>query len=333
MIDWSSNGVKRLYTSAFIVAGLAVALALRLLTVWIFDVIVLFVICFAVWDIMKATKSDSRGVAAYYVYAYMLIAYLTFLLGVLQTFAFWLHVLMQAIVLGIFAFYTFIMNYMDKDFNKQAILKKTTPTRAAAKSVVEFLKIAGYPFAMLFALIPLNHMGTWATVVRIEGADPVNVPLVGMFALLLVFVISAFTDTFAYLTGRALKGPKLFPKKFQYISPKKTIAGAVGGLFGGVVGALLVVLVCVMDGSLLQIFLTNRIGGTVAVQFAFVAIGLAGSIVTQLGDLYASWTKRRAGIKDFGNYLPGHGGAMDRLDGHAWNAVFIFFTFMLLVFI
>jgi len=144
----------------------------------------------------------------------------------------------------------------------------------------------------------------------------------------MVFMVSCFIDSFAYITGSILKGPKLCPK----ISPKKTWTGAVGGLFGGMTGALLALMLLVREGSNLQAFLTHRIGDTVAVQLVFVAVGLVGAVITQVGDIYASYFKRKTGIKDFGTYLPGHGGAMDRLDGISFNAVFMFFTFILIAF-
>lgn len=180
---------------------------------------------------------------------------------------------------------------------------------------------------MLFVLIPLNHLGSWTTVVLTDGADPVNVPMIATFGLLMVFMISCFTDTFAYLVGNMFKGPKLCPK----ISPKKTISGFIGGVFGGIIGALLTILIFIPNGSSLQTYLTNRIGGTVEVQCVFIALGLVGALFTQLGDIYASIIKRKAGVKDYGNYLPGHGGAMDRLDGISFNSMLVFITFLLLV--
>ena len=54
---------------------------------------------------------------------------------------------------------------------------------------------------------------------------------------------------------------------------------------------------------------------------------------TQAGDMYASWMKRRAGVKDFGKWLPGHGGLMDRLDGIIFNSAFVFVFMMFLVFV
>jgi len=344
-IDWQSNAAKRTVTSIAIVAVLAAAFALRLLTVWVFDVLILIIACIAVWEIMKARRSDTKGVASHYVYSYIFIVYMMFLTGVLLEFKLWLHVVMQAIVFGIFALYTYLMNYMDKDFIKEATLKKKSAGKHALTPLSEFLKVVIWPFAMLFALIIINHMGAWAQAEIINhsscGSDGHNhtstgelslIPMVGTFALLLVFVISCFTDTFAYVVGMTIRGPKMLPQKFRYISPNKSISGAIGGLFGGIVGALLVVLLCSMNTGL-QEFLTARIGESWKVQLVFVFVGLVGAILTMWGDLHASWLKRKVKIKDYGKILPGHGGIMDRLDGISFNAVLIWFVMMLVVFV
>ncbi len=100
------------------------------------------------------------------------------------------------------------------------------------------------------------------------------------------------TDIFAYFAGRSIGGPKLAPR----ISPNKTWAGLGGGALGaGVVGYLVASLFDM--GS------------------PFLYIGAAMGLLAQAGDLYESWLKRRAGVKDSGTILPGHGGVLDRLDG------------------
>ena len=112
--------------------------------------------------------------------------------------------------------------------------------------------------------------------------------------LLLTFWAMALVwaaDSGAYFAGRAIGGPKLAPS----ISPNKTWAGFIGGLIAaGAFGALLVVLF------------------DLPVALAVATPVLA--VLAQLGDLYESNLKRRAGVKDTGNILPGHGGILDRLD-------------------
>jgi phosphatidate cytidylyltransferase len=115
----------------------------------------------------------------------------------------------------------------------------------------------------------------------------------GLAALILVLLVVWATDIGGYFAGRAIGGPKLWPR----VSPKKTWAGALGGF-----------------------------AASLAVSAGFVAFGFGKvwpmlllaavlSIASQLGDLFESAVKRRFGVKDSSHIIPGHGGLLDRLDG------------------
>jgi phosphatidate cytidylyltransferase len=119
-------------------------------------------------------------------------------------------------------------------------------------------------------------------------------PEKGFAALLFLFATVWATDILAYLVGRSLGGPLLWPQ----LSPKKTWAGAMGGLCGGVVAGGLV---------------AYTTAGTKPLVAGVLALVL--SIAAQGGDLFESWVKRRFGAKDAGALIPGHGGMMDRIDG------------------
>ena len=121
-----------------------------------------------------------------------------------------------------------------------------------------------------------------------------NDPQFGLQALLFLFAIVWATDILAYFVGRAVGGPLLWPR----LSPNKTWAGAVGGLVGGVAAGITV---------------AYASGGPRAAVAGVLALIL--SIVAQAGDLFESAVKRRFGVKDASNLIPGHGGMMDRLDG------------------
>lgn len=139
---------------------------------------------------------------------------------------------------------------------------------------------------------------------------------VGFIALLLIYVVSPLSDTFAYFTGSLIGGKKLCPK----LSPKKTWSGAIGGTLGGAFGAIIVYL----------IFKDKISFNYFSPVIFFAIVGIVGSILNILGDLFESFVKRRAGIKDMGKVLPGHGGAMDRMDGAMFLSVFVYFLFLII---
>lgn len=136
----------------------------------------------------------------------------------------------------------------------------------------------------------------------------------GFIAMVLTFAIAPFADSGAYIIGSLLKGPKLCPT----ISPKKTVSGAIGGLLGGALASILVWV----------IFAKGQIFNSVTLEaIFFIILGVLGAIVTIIGDLIEGAIKRKLGIKDMGNLLPGHGGVLDRIDSTILCGAFIYLAF------
>lgn len=168
----------------------------------------------------------------------------------------------------------------------------------------------GYTFAVLAAAAATAVFYEWTRIVRGWGAawylsgfayalaSALSLLWVrdradsGIALVLWVFLLVWSVDIGAYFAGRAIGGPKLAPA----ISPNKTWAG----FYGGVVAATLLAGAWALFAGLAPILLL------LAPLFA---------VASQGGDLFESWMKRRAGIKDSGRWLPGHGGVFDRLDG------------------
>lgn len=143
-------------------------------------------------------------------------------------------------------------------------------------------------FGLMYLFVPITS-GIWLRNVAPEGL---------MHFVLLVLILIA-TDTGAFFTGRAIGGPKLAPA----ISPNKTWAGSLGGLLSAI-------LVC----YLFEAFVPSY---TMPMSFWLVAVLV--SVVGQVGDLFESHMKRRAGVKDSGTLLPGHGGILDRVDSYLFG--------------
>ena len=170
--------------------------------------------------------------------------------------------------------------------------------------------VGGYFFAILVAAAATAVFYEWMQLVRgkgfgwsLAGFIFALVPALallwvrdradnGLSLVLWIFVVTWATDIGGYFVGRAFGKRKLAPA----ISPGKTWAG----LYGGMAAA------AVIGGAWVSFAELNPLLFALAPLFAVAA---------QAGDLFESWLKRRAGVKDSGDWLPGHGGVFDRLDG------------------
>ena len=183
---------------------------------------------------------------------------------------------------------------------------------AALFAVVLIALVLGYSAAGILILLALSVLATiadsrfggqglWVPAgLAYAGLSGVSLAFLrdgdqaGLNAILFLFAVVWATDISAYFVGRSLGGPKLAPA----ISPGKTQSGAIGGIIGGV-----------LAGIALAAFVGLNNFQTLALVAFFL------SIVSQVGDLFESWVKRRHGVNDSGNLIPGHGGVMDRVDG------------------
>lgn len=119
----------------------------------------------------------------------------------------------------------------------------------------------------------------------------------GLFYVSMIVGTVIGVDVGAYFMGRTLGGPKIAPK----ISPSKTWAG----LLGGAIGATIVITLG---------YTAYGMHWSSALETGWIA-GVLAAVIAQAGDFFESWMKRRAGMKDSSNLIPGHGGLFDRVDG------------------
>lgn len=130
----------------------------------------------------------------------------------------------------------------------------------------------------------------------------------------LIFIGAWATDTGAYFVGVLIGKHKLIPS----VSPKKTIEGAIGGILGSIVGFVIYALILQTTAKIEVNYLT------------LIILAAIISVVSQFGDLVASYLKRECNIKDFGHLFPGHGGVLDRFDSIIAVAPTIYFALLLL---
>lgn len=164
---------------------------------------------------------------------------------------------------------------------------------ACLYEAVRLIRRAGRASSTLAVLI-----GCAFAIVYVGAAAAMLIELPIPVVLGVVAVVIA-TDTGAYFSGRTIGGPKIAPR----ISPSKTWAG----LGGGMVAAGLVSLA----------FFYSNVGDRAfsAMGLGAFAIGALLAVLAQAGDFLESWLKRKAGMKDSSNLIPGHGGVLDRADG------------------
>jgi phosphatidate cytidylyltransferase len=170
--------------------------------------------------------------------------------------------------------------------------------------------LGGYYFAILVAAAATVIFYEWTQIVRgwgaawnIGGFFYALIPALALLwvrdrsddqlALVLwIFIVTWSTDIGAYFVGRAFGRAKLAPS----ISPNKTVAGLCGGIAAATI-------------------LAGGWAWFAGLKPALYVLAPLFAVAAQGGDLFESWMKRRAGVKDSGRWLPGHGGIFDRLDG------------------
>lgn len=161
------------------------------------------------------------------------------------------------------------------------------------KGVTNFINYASY---YLFSIIYIPFLLSYVYKVFLLPN--------GRHWLLFLLLTNWATDTFAYFIGINFGRHKL-----SKISPKKSIEGLLGGIFGGVLVAILF----------------NYFFFRINEWLIFILLGFLGSVVGQISDLVESGIKRSVGVKDSGSIIPGHGGVLDRLDSMFFTAPLFYF--------
>ena len=202
-------------------------------------------------------------------------------------------------------------------FYEATKLFDATETRLFLYAILLWIAAGLYPHAsdlLLFALVVFAGSLAYWRKIEPQGFLPLLYPTAGMLfvwmldlaygmsALVWMLVIVALTDVGAFFTGKAIG-----KTSFCETSPNKTLEGVAGGIAAGtLLGAW-------AGSSLLEISF-----------FAALVISLLASVSSVFGDLFESYLKRQAGVKDSGTFLPGHGGALDRIDGYLFASIVIY---------
>lgn len=236
----------------------------------------------------------------------------------------WVHFALTLVIM-VLALYELNRIYAGMD------LKPSLPVMITGIIILSASAFAGGNEAFGLAFVPVVGLFLLSGIFRYPDIKPVDVAagLTGTFYISLfiyfylvrsleggwVWILAMLAgtwagDTAAYFVGKKFGRKKLAPS----LSPGKTVEGAMGGIAGSVLGALLIYLVYPW-----YIF------------YKFIALGVLVGIACILGDLFESSLKRTAGVKDAGIIIPGHGGVLDRFDSMLFTAPAVYYFVVLFI--
>lgn len=297
---------------------LLACLVLQYFSAVLFDVIIFTLSCIGANEFYNILlKSGNPGVkwwpeaTCFALFAGVIVSYLAGLSAI-----WYIVIAISIIVVSYLLSYLFVAYFDRKKTEKdefRAVTNYSTQGFALFKANNTLVSII-YPASLLFFMYLINHLPDLQ--MPLFNANTAGAHM-GLFGIILIFAICCLTDTFAMAFGSLIKGKKLCPK----ISPKKTVSGALFGLLGGVIG------------SVLTYVIFNAIYPTAfacAHFWQFLIVGLIGSVVAQAGDLFESVYKRKAGVKDSGDFFRSHGGVLDRLDSVCFGTPFVFVCILLI---
>lgn len=245
--------------------------------------------------------------------------------GHMFTFLFKLDFYWWFVIQAIILVFMFLATYVSYLFDTKYLIRLRRETnlsknKLAIKTALGSLIAFIYPAALFLAFMMTDRVDelSFGFVENFSGN-------LGWLMLVCAVIIPVISDTVALLCGMFFKGTKLCPK----VSKNKTVAGAAFAcMFTGVImGALY---------YLFNVFIVFKVGmaATHIYMWHFIILGVLGSIFSQLGDLFESFLKRKANVKDSGTIFPGHGGFLDRLDSHLFSSVFtlVYFAMIFIIY-
>ena len=309
---------QRFITAVILNIVVALIFVLRqFVSTYIFDALLCLVIIVSANEVSRVFNRSGRLNDGTLITIYPVLVFVAFFFGMQNGLNMWYLILISIGIVIVLMFVEMLVVLCSKKSLQQEY-EKTKLTKTFTEFCVNKVLLTGfimiYPALLLSSLFFLNHVANfeYLNVARFGQVD------FSLFLLLLPILTTVATDTFAYIVGSLIKGPKLCP----LISPNKTISGAIGGILGGIIFGF----------GIYGIFVACGLLETVLPAYIIVIYTILASILSEIGDICASIIKRKARTKDYSSIFPGHGGFMDRLDGISFSVFFTLIFFLLFIF-
>lgn len=302
---------KRIITASVLIGIVILAFLSRFLMVDLFDV------CIGIMSILASLEASNlfnqmgKKHNSKFAIMYPVWFYLIFVISLTFNAKLWVCVVAEVAGLLVFALILYLFMVFTDAKNKLNIIYGSNKWTITLNTFYLFV----YPAFMLGSFYFLNNIEYFV-------ANAISKPLFSMMLMLLAILITVLTDTLAFFIGSALKGPKIAPK----ISPNKGYIGAAAGLVGGVLAGIIIYYLIYWIPALNPALSFYQL-----TLWHFIILGFAGSLISQIGDFFESYLKRKANVKDSGTLLPGHGGVLDRIDALIFNVPFITIVFLLIL--
>lgn len=317
--------MKRFLTGLCICVALVAAFLLRELNLYIFDVCMGVLTVIGAMEVGKLLLNAKKDCSIFAITLFPVFVYLWLIVSVALEYSMltiFLGVMVEFIVACLIVFVVYLCQNVKTSARMQIVNYTGNRTKFCVKSTMNTAFAFIYPTFLILITIVLNHIEVFAS-------DLSNIALftgsnfkLGLIILVALFGTTMASDTVAYYVGCLIKGKKLCPN----ISPNKTISGSIGGFIGSILFVLIAYVLLRTNCELATVFDTIGLN-----YFTIIVFGFIASLATQFGDLFESYLKRQANVKDSGTLLPGHGGVMDRCDGLCMNAIWTLLFFLIVL--
>lgn len=312
---------QRIFTGFFIALILISAFLLREFTLYAFDTFALILSVFSAYEFSKLLSKLNFYNNKWVICAYPVLSYGLFLCSLLTNMKFYLAFVLQValiliLMLGLIVYSLIFKRKTDNEI-KTRDLKHGLLKFSIYKSIHTMFGLF-YPTVLLMPLYILNHLGQVGLF-----TNETHISNIGLAGLLFAFAIPVITDIFCMLCGTFFKGKKLCPN----ISPNKTVSGAIGGVVFALLVSICLFLILDATATFENLFSIINLK-----LWHIIILSVIASVSGQFGDIFESFIKRKANVKDSGSLLPGHGGILDRIDSHlfVYPVVLLFFVILLI---